>query len=220
MTVFKFTVQGTLSGGEIWNCGYHFQTPDFPALHASDALVVAGVFIDSLWNGAAGGSPGIKQYCSHTTGLAGVTVYVLDPTSGRAVDKATATNVSPGTLAGAALPNQVALCVSHHTATPGRIGRGRSYLPGPAANSLDANTNLNPVVRDGYAQSVGRSLLLMQTSGYTPVLFTKAKPNRAITSVSAGIILDTQRRRRNKLVEGPEATVPATGAVSFSVLLP
>lgn len=219
MTQFKFVVGGGLNGGEIWATDWHFETPAIPPLGARDAVVVAGVFLDSLWIGAAGGSPGIGSIMAASTTLTGCTIYVLDPTTGRALDRAFVARNLPGTGAGGATPNQCAVVATLKTATPGPRGRGRVYLPPPLLGAVTLTGRLIATHRDQMANTVGKTLLLMQTSGYNPVLFTKSQPNRPITTGSVGDVIDTQRRRRDKLVEARSSDVPATTLDSVSVLL-
>ncbi len=217
MANFKLVLNGTFGNGEIWRPAVHFDNAS-PGADASSFSVAAGVFLDALWSSAA--PPGIASIMPESTTLNGGTIYTLDPTSGHATSKALVAGGGPGTSFDLPLPNQVALVITMRTATPGRRGRGRIYLPGGSVVGLLASGRISTFTRDQFVAAMSNALQLTATSGFRPVLFTPGQPNRPITTVDAGDVYDTQRRRRNKLVESRSPTEPATSAASRSVLLP
>jgi hypothetical protein len=220
MAMFKWVLSGALPPGDVWQVGFHFTTPDVPSQVAGDAVLAAQTFADSLWNGAAGGSPGVKTLYPNGTTFNQITIYTLDRATGHALTKATVGLALAGTAASTALPNQLAVAVSLNSNTPGRRGRGRAFMPAPAATLLTPLGRISPGTVTNIAQSVGISLRLMQTSGFPPCLFTPGQPDRLITAGSVGDVFDTQRRRRNKLVEARSTAVPINDFGGPSVLVP
>jgi hypothetical protein len=113
------------------------------------------------------------------------------------------TGGGPGGVAGAALPNNVALVVKFLTAARGRSGRGRNYFPGlteanVVANTVDASV-ANAIV-DAYEQLLEAGTI---TEGAWVVVsrFEDLAPrdpgiSQLVTSVAlTDRIVDSQRRR-------------------------
>ena len=120
--------------------------------------------------------------------------------------------VTGGTGAGVALPNEVSLCITLHTALAGRANRGRMYIPGWHAAAVAAdNTAIPAVVTDlqAWANTVQNAF---NASGYQMVIGQPARaaytgstgtahPARVASSVTVQSLLvrdnhwDSQRRR-------------------------
>lgn len=103
-------------------------------------------------------------------------------------------------------PFQVARCYSLRTATPGASGRGRVYVPAMAA-AVNGATGKATLVA-GVAASLAAFLNnLKATSAVSGTVMYPGVHSRSldqvipITGVRVGDVLDTQRRRRDALVE-------------------
>ena len=113
-----------------------------------------------------------------------------------------------------AVPPQVALAISLRSTFPGPLGRGRFYLPGPLVGTLDSSGRLSTTVRTGHLNRAVTFLNAVNTSSLAlnPALRVSIASAgsasqgipagmRNVTSVAVGRVLDTQRRRRNDLLE-------------------
>jgi len=112
----------------------------------------------------------------------------------------------------ATLPPQCSLVATLTTVRPrGRASKGRMYLPGIAA-TIDANGKINSVTRGAIADALktffdsingnfnmpGKVILASEGVGLLPALTAQ---NEWVTGLRVGDVIDTQRRRRNGLVE-------------------
>lgn len=108
------------------------------------------------------------------------------------------------------LPNQCAVVLSLRTATPGPRGRGRIFLPALAAAPNGAG-RLDPATRDGIlAQSATlvaglREAVETNTASDLWSLVVASGAGQGllsrVNSLRVGDVIDTQRRRRDALVE-------------------
>jgi hypothetical protein len=82
----------------------------------------------------------------------------------------------PGTALGAALPDEVAACVSLHTGLSGRQNRGRMYIPGWSADALAPGGVMDATaVADLQAWSNAVVFTALSGSGYTWVIGHQAR---------------------------------------------
>ncbi len=140
-----------------------------------------------------------------------VTVYRINPATGRAEDLAEAAfPAGTGGSGATALPSEVAVCATLLTGAPGRSARGRMYLGGFASNTLIATGRVNLSQCEQLAKALARffrevrdiDVITGQADKWEPqVVSLKNTSARKITSVSIGDVFDVQRRRRNKLIE-------------------
>ena len=111
-------------------------------------------------------------------------------------------------------PPQVALVASLHTATRGRSGRGRIYLPPPDAGLVAGAATLSVTNVDAIRDKVKTFLNAIVTAynsadggGGTAHLIVASKKGTApqVTSISVGLALDTMRTRRRSVKESYES---------------
>jgi len=127
--------------------------------------------------------------------------YAVTEATGRAFEKAVSTETLLGTDGvGALLPPQLAVVVSLRTGTLASRGlTGRTYLPGPSTSGLNTGELAAP---NDYAAGAGALFTSLQADGLTPVLYQrKTHTTKQLTQYAIGNLLDTQRRRRDVLVE-------------------
>jgi len=195
MSIYYVRFSGALPGGETWNTGVHLA-----GAGDVDEVIALGVDMsDELW-GATTSDP-VRAYYPSSVTLTTVVAYELSPVTGKATSRREATTSHVGANVGVPLPQEVAVCCTLRTITPGPGGRGRMYLPGPATSTVTALGRLDSTTRDGIADSVAACLGVAVAGGHPPVLFTPSTPDREIVSVDVGDVFDAQRRRRDKLVE-------------------
>jgi hypothetical protein len=121
-----------------------------------------------------------------------------------------------GTGTAGLLPLQNTVAVTFHTARQRGIGsRGRMFMPGVRVPEIATTGILAPADATARRQAVAEFIgtLRVNNQGWTgvPAVVSKGAANGAgdglaapITAVSVGRIVDTQRRRRNKLRENYE----------------
>lgn len=132
---------------------------------------------------------------------------------------AQAESVFPATVKGSSgnsMPPQVALVGTLLTGAPGRSQRGRIYLGGVGSAGITATGRVSTATRDAAALGLaGFYRRVRHVAGapdaFRPVVVSPTLGTaRKITHVQVGDVYDTQRRRRNKLVEARfRATVDA-----------
>jgi len=99
------------------------------------------------------------------------------------------------------LPFQCATVISLLTASATRHGRGRFYLP-PLAASFLLNGKLNSSAMTALDTAWTAFFDSLNTDGVNPVVRNRTGHiSTPVTSARVGDVIDTQRRRRNKLVE-------------------
>lgn len=196
MTLYRHVAKGVFPG-ESWSCTLH-STGTLSVAAANAAWATAwGV----LWNGVAAPADNIDQLISTIVETTELVTATLDPVS----LKQTAINQSTSTLAGTAsttsLPPQDSVVVTWRTSTPTRGGRGRMYLPVFASAALTQGL-LNSASQTIVAKAGGNFLASLEGAGLVPVLLNRTtQVTTPITGGDVGNVVDTQRRRRDKLVE-------------------
>lgn len=132
----------------------------------------------------------------------------------------TYTSANPvGGSSGNLLPIQNSVVVSHRTAQIGRRGRGRSYWPGTTVGLVDTDGLMSTTLAAAQAGFEAAFLEGIAIDGSGPGTGFSIRPAvigapwtqyAVINSVNCGVVIDTQRRRRNKLDENVQ-----TAAVSY-----
>lgn len=190
MALFRHVISGS-TPGETWSYTMH-----------TEANVSTGDANDSL---------AAAVTAAYGAGLATVTspdvVTTLASTAG--IDPATdgqMTRVeSVLSLAGAAveemLPFQCATTISLITAVANRHGRGRFYLPPLSAGVLDGG-RLSAATVSSLDTAFTAFFAELTTDGHTLVVRNRTgHVSTPVTEARVGDVIDTQRRRRNKLTE-------------------
>jgi hypothetical protein len=113
-----------------------------------------------------------------------------------------------GTGSSGPLPLQCAIVASLETGVPGRSNRGRSYLPTPSLQVMGANSQVTSTVCTVLANAYAAMLtgIKQSSNGANPVVASATKGAMTpLSNVRVDSAVDTQRRRRNKVV--PAASV-------------
>lgn len=201
----KVVLSGTLaSGAEIWSTGVAFSSVEGPVTLQGDCQAWA--------NGiAAGLSAFIAGTTSLESGLSGngaiteTRVYYYPTTDGPATAVGVAAGNTVGTGAGNQ-PLQSSAVLSLRTGVAGRRTRGRMYWPALAI----APNNFGVYSAATAGAMVSDAVLLLEflreanpvSSNFYPAVVSKVgNLVTPVTTVSVGNVPDTQRRRRNGLVE-------------------
>lgn len=205
----RVTFRGSMPGSEIWTTNLNL---DITAGNGnSDAfledLAELAVTIWTTFHSAS--SAGFSTVVFFER----VDTYFIG-SNGRAIRQGTAAPASPvGGVGTITMPNQIAVVASLRTGQPGRARRGRMYLP-MLAQDLNTDGRWPATNRDSALALTGAMLNAFSGTSIGSVTFivcvasgVGVGANYPVTSVQMGRVFDTQRRRRNQLVEAP-ASVP------------
>ena len=203
----RMVFAGTLPGGEIWNIG--LRTVTMADDSSGSTLQAVATQADAAFRAHWSGTGGMGSIASSDTFYVDCTVYDMP---GGALPAAFSAMTPPNPVAGGGgtqtLPDQNALVVSTETGLSGRSGHGRFYLPCTALSQLPAG-RVSSVVTGNV--STAAAAFITALNGITSTGFTmpavgiqslvRTDYPFAIVSVKVGDVVDTQRRRRDKLVE-------------------
>mgnify|MGYP001404327376 CR=1 FL=1 len=189
MALYRHRLEGAFPG-EVWSFGIH--TDSNLSLSAMQSQWMTG--ITNFWATAT------ALFCTDLTTTRATTVE-LDPATGRQLTGAEDTRSDAGTSTATCLPFQCAPVVSLRTATLSRAGRGRFYAPSLAVDSLDGG-RMSTAARDTLADAAQDLVQGLTAAGGTLVIYHRgAGTTTPVTSLDVGDVIDTQRRRRSKLIE-------------------
>ena len=203
MPVFRHRATGRFGDGEQWTFGIYSEGSG-----SVDAAATA-------WDNAVSAffSTELAARISDTVTTLSTSTASIDETTGRQITRRELTNTSGGTSTSPSLPYQVTPVVSLRTALATRAGRGRFYVPSLAVDQV-ADGRMLPDAQSDLADSAVAMMDALGTGGLVPVIFHRTGspgvPQFSTTQVimiDVGDVLDTQRRRRNKLVESRETRV-------------
>jgi hypothetical protein len=195
MALYRHRVFGTFPG-ESWTFGVYSDSN--LSVAAAQSAFITG--ITNFWSTAT------ALFCTDVEAVRATTVEV-DPATGRQLTGAEDTLALAGTSAATCLPFQCAPVVSLRTATLSRAGRGRFYAPSLAVDQVSAGRMLT-TARDTLADAAEDLMQGITASGGNIVIYHRASGTTSlVTSLDVGDVIDTQRRRRNKLIEARTSRV-------------
>lgn len=190
MALYRFVASGT-TPGETFSFTMHAEGN----LSTGDA---ATAFADAL---TAAWAAGMDDVTTADVDLTLASAATIDPATDGQITRVEVVLALTGVGAGEMLPFQCATVVSLLTASATRHGRGRFYLPPLAALVLDGGriSAASLAVLDTAWTAFFASL---NTDNVTPVVRNRTgHVSTTVTSARIGDVIDTQRRRRNKLTE-------------------
>ena len=190
MALYRMVASGT-SPGESWSFTLHGEG----SLSTGDAATEFGDALTACWGA------GMDDSTTADIDLTLASVATLDPATDGQITRVENVLALTGVDAGEMLPFQCATVISLLTASATRHGRGRFYLPPLAVSTLDTGRTSAAAIAvlDTAWTAFFDSL---NTDGVTPVVRNRTgHVSTTVTSARVGNVIDTQRRRRNKLVE-------------------
>lgn len=206
MSYVRASVLGTAPNGEVWSVNPVFDpTGEFPGAVDQTALDAACDAIAALAIGTQ-----LRALMSTALSVTGARLEVRHDTDDSllAISQQVRATALPGTgtpLRGA----QNALVFSLRTNTPGASGRGRIYWPA-LATSLSADTRLGSTEQTAalsdfriYMNAMRSALATaFPTIGFDLAVRSKTTHTTPhVNKVQCGNVLDTQRRRRDAMIE-------------------
>ena len=197
MAVFRHVMLGTTPGEE-WSCTLY--TTGSNTLSSAQTAWEAAV--TALWTGE------LDAVVTADVAVTEVSTASIDPATGRQMSRLIDDVSLPGVAAGEMLPFQCASSVSWRTALATRAGRGRIYLPPLAVSTVDTG-RLSSAAVTAIVGAVEAFWGSLDGDGLAPILFGRTTFTQTpITGADVGNVIDTQRRRRNKLIEVRTAVTP------------
>jgi hypothetical protein len=137
-----------------------------------------------------------------------ITTASIDQATAGQISRVSAGSSLVGVATGEMLPYQCAVTVSLTTAMATRAGRGRFYLPPFSASSLDGGRLASAAQADVVA-AVNAMWAALGGAGLSIQIYSRtAHTLTAVTGGNVGDVIDTQRRRRNKLLENRSILTP------------
>lgn len=201
--LLRISVTGTMPNGEEWSVNPCFALNDFP-VSTSPAQVAAVAQAAALITV----QPGLRAAWAQNTQHTGVRVEARTK-AGVLENQAEAVRSVPSVGTGANVhPFQTAWVTSLRTAHVGASGRGRLYWPGGGVpldidsyRPTDALTASTLTAVKTYMSDLQTAVRLTFGTAVLAVWSRKLQILYPVNQLQMGNILDTQRRRRDALVE-------------------
>jgi len=190
VALYRHRLMGTLTGEE-WSFGVY--TNSSGSLAAAQTAWANGVtdFASVAYLGDLAPEVAFTE----------ISTVEINPSTGKQLTGVTDPRSEVGTSAATSCPYQCSPVVSFRTATLSRAGRGRIYAAPPAV-AVITDGRLTSTAAGNLADSAQAMLQALDTGGCTPVIYHRAAGTTTnITTIDVGDVVDTQRRRRNKLIE-------------------
>jgi len=212
----RLSLRGALLGPDIFDLSMWF-TPSGTATVPADAATAAALLAEIT--GASTFTAMVttlRTFIATTDSYTQYAMYTY-PSGGSHSSAAVVQNVAlAGTGATRALPNQIATVVSLRSPFAGRNNRGRFYVPTTSQNVISAPTSqltsgscssLATAVANFLSHMNGAAFANLSGQSLRPCVSTRGS-SALIASVIVDSVLDTQRRRRNKVTAAASSTQP------------
>ena len=196
MPLFQHRFAGSCAAGDIYIFSWWADREGEVA--AANAAAVA--WATDFWEGP-GTDDGYGSLVTSAVTMSTVSTGEIDMATGQQQTLAEAPVTLAGTAVGSSLPADVAIVASLRTALANRSGRGRFYLPQPAASTLTATGRLSSAAQDQILASLAAAWTTYNAGG-APVVYSRTNRSTAIvTTFNIGDLYDTQRGRESALNE-------------------
>jgi len=195
MALYRHVFQGKCAAGDIFTYTWHADS----VRTTSAAHSAAVVWNDTLWNGATVGN-GYKDHVTADVAMQEVVTTQIDPLTGKGLSQARSGQSIAGVATGNALSADTALVVSIRTALPQRTGRGRFYLPQPAASNITSTGRWTADFINDIIAALTSAWAAYETVNDHLVIYSPTfHVTRDATGFNVGDLAGTQRRRENKI---------------------
>lgn len=192
MALYKVDIPATLTTGEYAQFGHYLTA-------ASDVVAQAAAlaFFNSL-----GGAAAFKSQFPTSCVFGPAKISATDLTTGRVTATFSAGVPFAGTAINTVLPPQCSMVVTLRTALAGASFRGRMYVPTMVVAAI---TTLGRFAAANVTQVLGAVKAAFDAeivAAGTPVVYSRhLRTTTAVTQLEIGDVVDTQRKRRDKLIE-------------------
>jgi hypothetical protein len=206
MSYVRVSIMGTTPGNEVWSINPVFDpTGEFGSTVNQDFLDAAANAIAALTPGA-----GLVGLLGTSLTLSGCRVEVRDDSTDDLLAISVQQRAAP--LAGSGTPSRgpnSALVISLRTNTPGGSGRGRLYWP-CISGAVDTTLRMSSAAVNSAVTAMASYLHSMEdalATAFPTIGFDLAVRSRLthttphVNKLMVGNVIDTQRRRRDKLIE-------------------
>lgn len=203
----RVTISGDLPGGEVWSTSCNYAS-----ITGGGSGGQGGVSVLQSWSDAIAAffDPTLPNWIDQSFG--GFTSITRVRCEFRDIDdgliEAAETSIDgPFPAQPSTKPNQVAVVSTLMTERAGRSYKGRMYWPALGAGMVAGTGRLDASIRDLIASGVASLLsdIADENPGaavLVPVVLSRTKREvTPVTAVRVGDVLDTQRRRRDELIE-------------------
>lgn len=214
MAFNRMTVDGYIATNlESWSCSFAFATTTGLAVDDSATLSAWCDAVMTLFQGATGWAQVVKATIGSDSGIRRVRCYHYDSPGGAATAGGQSTANTIAGSGGVTQPPQIALVASLLTDIPGRRYRGRFYWPagtgGVSSNRKASGSCAPATVAPAFASMLRSIADAVAGIDLNPVVVSAAGGGSVtpVTRVSVGDVYDTQRRRRDAIVESRTAAV-------------
>jgi hypothetical protein len=193
---------GTTVSGELFQYRFHLTSVSGVEFTLAQAVACAHAWQNSLKTGA---SPLVPLYGPATTWNP-IQVDMLDPGTGKTTERGydTVSMAGTGSSVAASLPPSVAVCVTLRSNEAGPRGRGRFYLPAPLASAASSAGRMTSATLTSFSAALANAFTFLDavSPDIVPAIYSKAHNSIfASTRADVGDVFDSQRPRRDKLVE-------------------
>lgn len=198
--LFRVDNQVVLPSGEQADFSYWLSDTSSTLAGSITAVVQ---FANTVYN-TLSANTAFKALYSSTVSFTPPKCSQVDLATGQIISVHPASSSFIGTSISNSLPPQLAVCVSLRTDLSGGRFRGRFYLPAPATTTIAANGRIVTANVSTFANGMALAFAAAITSSPTSLLVVYSRVGRSVRlvqSLDVGDVMDTQRRRRDKLVE-------------------
>lgn len=214
MAFNRLQIDGALGGGvERWSVGLAYQGTVEEAVTDEADLAAWAQNVLALFTSDGTWAPSLKALLGSNGSIQRVRTYAYSTPGSPAIGAGVSSGAAVSGTNSLTMPPQCSLVVSLMTSVPGRRTRGRFYWPNLTSTiSADLRRSGNPTT-PALATAFGLAIedwgLAATGATLVPVVVSAVAGGRVttVTSLSVGDVIDTQRRRRDALVEN-RTTVP------------
>lgn len=189
MTVYRSRIFGPGPAGDVWNTTLHTSSSqDLATVHTAVGTFIGAVFteIGPMW--------------STEQQITGYTTDALDPNTGKNTAQQSSALTMKGSGSGNALDQRACITFSLRTALPTRAGRGRMYWPGLDDTHLTTTGLWSSTDCQSLATAAASALGTLAGTAQPVIYHRDSRTFTAITQVEISQIVNTQRRRTNKVL--------------------
>jgi hypothetical protein len=201
------TCPGVLPSGEQFDYGFWVANTGGVDISQTDATAAG-----NAWNTSLAAQATFRALFTTTTQFSSTKASIYNTATGTIISSAPGGIQFTGSATSQPLPPQISTCVTLRTQFAGRSFRGRFYLPPGITANMQSNGRMLGTTITGLLTNLNTAALAMQSAVPNCSIGVYSRALHAWnkgTFFDIGDVFDTQRRRRDKLVESRQtALVP------------